>query len=140
MSREPWICGPSCVHLDLELHAGIGQAAYEHRRGWADVAEAAAQGGPARLEVLTVGQQVSDPDDIGERAAGFSQCRFDVAQALLGLLDHVVGDGHGRIVEPGRPRHVYPVAVDHRPCVPDLLFEGGTAQDRASLCHAADGR
>src|SRR4051794_9581635 len=52
---------PPRVHLYLDLHPGIGEAAHEHRGGRPDIAEVAAQDRPAGLEVVPVGQQVAHP-------------------------------------------------------------------------------
>src|ERR1044072_450597 len=127
---------PPGVHLYLDLPPRAGQAAHEHRGGRPDIAELAAQDRPAGLEVIPVGQQIAHPHHIRERALRLRQCGPDVPQTLLGLLHHVARDRHGRVVAPRRPGHVHPVPVDHGACVPDLLLEGRTTEDRSSRCHA----
>lgn len=127
---------PTRVHLDLDLHSRIRQPADEHRRGRADVTEAAAQGRPARLEVPAIRQQIAHAHHVGKATAGFGQRLTDVAQALFSLLDHIVRDRHRRVVEPGRAGHVHPVAVDHRPGVADALFERRPAENHTPFRHA----
>jgi hypothetical protein len=119
---------------------GVGETAHEHRGGRRDVAEVAAQDRPAGLEVFALGQQVAHPHHVGEGALRLGQRGLDVAQALLGLLHHVVGDRHGGVVEPGRPGHMHPAAVDHGADTADLLLKGRAAEDRASLCHVPNGK
>src|SRR5574338_374044 len=131
---------PPRVYLDLDLHAGIGEATDEHSGGWPDPAEAGAQDGPAGLEVRALRQEVAHTHDIGEGTAGLDERRLDVAQALLSLGDHVVRDRHGRVVKAGRAGHVHPIAVDHGARVTDLLLEGRSTQDHSSLDHDPNAR
>src|SRR5947208_897318 len=74
------------LHLYLDPHPGIGEAAHEHRGGRPDLAEAAAQDRPAGLEVVPVGQQVTHPHHVREGALRLGQRGTDVPQTLLGLL------------------------------------------------------
>lgn len=86
---------PARVHLDLNFHAGIGETAHQHGGGRPHVCEAASQDRPAGLEVLAVGQEIAHPHHVGEGAVGLGQRDLDVAKALLGLLQHIIGDRHG---------------------------------------------
>jgi MFS family permease len=87
--------------FDFDAHAGVGEAAGEHGGGGAYVAEECAEDRPARLEVGGVGEDVADADHVGQGGTGFEQGGFDVAQGLARLVPHVVGDGHGGVVEAG---------------------------------------
>lgn len=69
------------VHLGLDPHPGVGKAADHHLGGGPNVAEAAAEQGPAWLEVVAVGEEMTHPDDVHEGAVRFYQRVFEVAEA-----------------------------------------------------------
>src|SRR5882757_735978 len=89
-------------------------------------------------ELGAVREQVVHPNDVVERGAGLGERGADVAQALLGLGDNTVGEGHRRVVESRRPGHEHPLAVDHGPRVADVLLERRARRDESALCHGAD--
>ena len=92
-------------HLDLDLHARIGQAGLDHRGGGPDVAQILLQHRPTGLEVLAPGQDVAHAHDVDERRTGLRQRGRDVAHRLSALDDDVVGHRHRRVVEAGGAGH-----------------------------------
>ena len=109
--------------LDFDFHTRVGEPGADHGRGRTDLTEAPAQHGPARLEILDAGKNVVDTNHFGERAAGFLQSPLDIAKALLGLLDDIVGDGHRLVVEAGGAGDENPLAVDNGPGVTDVPLQ-----------------
>ena len=122
-------------HFDLDPHPRIGQPTREHRGGRAHLAEVVAQHGPRRREINGVGKDVSDSDHIRERRVGFPERGDDVAERLLGLFDHALGDRHLLVVEARRAGDVDPIAVDDRPRVRALALEVRPRGDESPLRH-----
>src|SRR5450755_3328475 len=119
-------------HFDLDLHARVGKTRTNHRRGRAHPAEIFAQYGPALLELGAIGQDVGDANDILETRPCLAQRGLDILQALLGLLQKTVLDGHGRVVEAGGARDKDPIAGDDCARIADLIFERGARADEFS--------
>ncbi len=124
-------------HLDLDLHARVGEACLDHGRGRSDMAKVLLEHRPACRKVLAPRQDVAHAHDIVERAAGLRQCAGDVAHGLPALGDDVVGDSHGRVVEAGGAGDEDPVAIDHGAGVTHLRLEARAGgYERSHRCHA----
>ena len=109
--------------FDFDLHAWVGKAGRDHGGRGPDVAEVLAQHRPTRLKIFDSGENITDPDYVGDAAAGIRQGLFNVQQALLRLRNHMLWNGHGCIIEAGGAGNEYPVSIHDGAGVPDLPFE-----------------
>jgi hypothetical protein len=106
--------------LDLDEHLRVDEAALDHRCRRAAVGERFAEQWPAGLEVVAVGEDVADADDVGERAAGLGERR----RCSLGTARPGRRRRRRASVSCSRARSCPrrgPVAVDDRARVSDLV-------------------
>src|SRR5207248_9142033 len=108
---------------DLDFHPRVDEAADQSRGRWSDRAENLAEHRHDRGPVRGIWHKISHSYYIGQVGARLGQRRFDVAKGLARLLHRVVGNGHLRIIEPGRASYKNPLAVDHCPAIPSLGLE-----------------
>jgi hypothetical protein len=102
-------------HFDLDLHAGIKQACADHRHRWSRGAKIFAQHRPALWEAFALGHYVIHSHDIREIGACLAKSRLNVLQALLGLVQQALGNGHGVVIEAGGAGYENPLSIDDRP-------------------------
>ncbi len=84
-----------------------------------------------RFVVIGIGKVVGHPHQIGEGTARGGQCARDVAERLMGLLRHIVGDGFGLVVETGGTGDMHIMIVNDGPGIADRLLEFGVGGDTA---------
>ena len=62
----------------------------------------------------------------GKVSARLTKCGLNVLQALFGLIQQVVGNGHRVVIEAGGAGYENPFPIDHRARIADILLEFGS--------------
>ena len=113
-------------YFDFNFHPRVGKTRRDHGGCRTDITEIAAQHRPAWFEILNPRQDIANPDDIGDDAAGARERLLDIEHALFRLLHYVVGNRHRFVVESGSAGNEHPLAVHDGARVADFGFKSRT--------------
>jgi len=128
------------VTWDLDLHARIGQAGCNHGRGRAHGSQVFPQMGQQSGKRAASGRMYMTRTTSAKSALAFHESSLNIPQTLVGLVEQIVRDGHGLVVESGGAGHEYPISVHDGAGIADVTFELGSGTDQSPVMWVFLGR